>query len=367
MKKVILWIIGIVIAILFLLLVLLLAIGFWVTKEAKDYTGYSNDDLIKYVEKKYDIPIEVVSNKGRIPSSFGGLEFSEAHVRTVDKEPIDFVIHINLAGHISKDNYKKQKNRFDLNRNRDHSTILNELKAHGFRNISFGDSEEDPAFHMDLPENLSIQDPDAFQLIYKALPELKLLQKEVLKTKYDMRSISIGGVLLNLNETYKNAENVRNKLVKNNVDIFASYLFESDFALIEPLLTLIEEQGFKTDRNMKYALKCYEMTRYDKCDAYSFILYPIEQSDNRNENKFRYDSLEDRERLFIAIREIQKVQLPIEKVMVDSLYVPELSKNQHKTEEELLMQDGMSRFVSRKVEIQTTKKFQAVDDLNFVY
>ncbi len=367
MKKVILWIIGIVIAILFLLFVLMLAIGFWVTKEAKDYSGYSDDDLIKYVEKKYDVPIEVVSNKGRIPSSFGGLQFSEAHVRTVDKERIDFVIHINLAGHISKDNYKKQKNRSDLNKIRENSTILNELKAYGFRNISFGDSEEDPAFYMDLPENLSFQDPDAFQLIYKALPELKVLQKEVLNVNYDMRTISINGVFLNLNATYKNAENVRNKLVKNNVDIFASYLIENDFALIEPLLTLIEEQGFKTDRDMKYAIKCYEMTRYDRCDAYSFILYPFEQSNHRNENKFRYDSLEDKERLLIAIQEIQKVQLPIKIVMVDSLYVPELSKNQHMTEEELMKQDGMSHFVSRKVEIQTTKKFQTVDDLNFVY
>ena len=345
----------------------MLAIGFWVTKEAKDYSGYSNDDLIKYVEEKYDVPIEVVSNKGRIPSSFGGLEFSEAHVRTIEKEPIDFVIHINVAGHISKDNYQKQKNRFDLNETRENSTTLNELKAYGFRNSSFGDSEEDPAFYMDLPENLSFRDPDAFQLIYKALPVLEELQKEVIKVSYDMRTISVGGVLLNLNETYKNPDNVRNKLVKNNIDTFASYIFEKDFALIEPLLTLIEEQGFQTDRDMNYALKCYEMTRYDRCDAYSYILYPFEQSNNGNEKKFRYDSLEDRERLLIIIQEIQKVQLPIKKIIVDRLYVPELPKNQHMTEDELMIQDGMSHFVSRKVEIQTTKKFQTVDDLNFVY
>ena len=109
------------------------------------------------------------------------------------------------------------------------------------------------------------------------------------------------------------------------------------------------------------------MTRYDRCDAYSFILYPYDQSNHQMEDKFRYDSLEDKERLLIAIQEIQKVQLPIKKVMVDSVHVPELSKNQYKTEEELMKQDGTNHFVSRKVEIKTTKKYQTVDDLNFVY
>ena len=367
MKKVILWIIGSVVALLLCLLILVVLTGFWVVKEVKDYSGYSNDDLIEYVEKKHHIPIEVLSNKGRIPSSFGGLQLSDAYVRTLDGDNIDFVIHINMFGHISSDNYKKQKQRFDLNHTRDNSAALRKLITHGFQDPSFGDSEEDPAFYMSLPENLTFQDQNSFHLIYQALPMLEELRDEVIQVKYDMQNISIGGVLLDLNQSYLNAEDLRNKLASNNIEIFADYLFEEDFVLIEPILSFIEEQGFNKDRDMKNILQCYEMTIYNRCEAYSFILYTTGPSESMFENKFRYDQLEDKERLLKAIQEIQKVPIPIQKVFIEKLYVPMSSEDQHLTEEELRKRESGSHFATMKVEIPTVVKIQTLDDLNFVY
>ncbi|WP_342515129.1 hypothetical protein MKY34_10600 [Sporosarcina sp. FSL K6-1522] len=367
MKKVILWIVGSAIVVLLCVVVLVTLTGFWIVKEAKNYTGHSNDDLIAYVEEKYDVPIEVISNDGRIPSSFGGLKMSDAYVRTLDENRISFDIQIDVFGHISGDNYEKQKQRFDLNNESGNLLVLKEIKDFGFQNLSFGDSENDPEIRMDLPGNLTFQDQATFDLIYRALPELQELQKEVSKRKYRIESVVIGGVLLNINQTYTNAEHLRNKLASSNVEVFSYYLFEEDFGLLKPLLPLMEEQGFSTDRDMNYTFSCYEMIVHDRCEAYSFTLYTYGRMESGFQSEFRYDRLEDKEKLFKVIQEIQNTHLPIKQVMVDNLYVPQSSEDQHITEEELRERENSVHFIRTTVEVSTNKKLRTLDDLQFVY
>ncbi|QTD40863.1 hypothetical protein [Sporosarcina sp. Te-1] len=113
MKKDIMKILGILTGI-FVVTITIIVVGVMILfNQIGNYFGHADEDLIRYAEKTYGIEVEVVDNPGRESSSFGGMIFEEATVRTLDADQVTFEITINVFGHISGDTYEEAKTRND--------------------------------------------------------------------------------------------------------------------------------------------------------------------------------------------------------------------------------------------------------------
>ena len=125
--------------------------GYFVSSTVDELTddfGYSNEDMIAYVDEKYGVEVTVIDNPGRDPK---GLTVEDTLVRTVDDE-VEFYIQINPFGKISGGTYEEVKQKFDLNRKYENSELFNELQALRFKEITFGESLDDPPLHLSLPD-----------------------------------------------------------------------------------------------------------------------------------------------------------------------------------------------------------------------
>ncbi|MBB4823296.1 hypothetical protein HNO89_000516 [Sporosarcina luteola] len=113
MKKDIMEILGILTGIFFVTIAIIV-VGVWMLfNRIGNYVGHAEEDQIRYVEKYHGIQVEVIDNPGREPSSFGGMIFEDATVRTLDTEQVTIEITINVSGHISGDDYEEAKRRHD--------------------------------------------------------------------------------------------------------------------------------------------------------------------------------------------------------------------------------------------------------------
>lgn len=80
--------------------------GYFVSSTVDELTddfGYSNEDMIAYVDEKYGVEVTVIDNPGRDPK---GLTVEDTLVRTVDDE-VEFYIQINPFGKYLETRMKK--------------------------------------------------------------------------------------------------------------------------------------------------------------------------------------------------------------------------------------------------------------------
>lgn len=79
--------------------------------------------------------------------------------------------------------------------------------------------------------------------------------------------------------------------------------------------------------------------------------------------KLCYDSDEDREIILKALAEIKQVDLPIDKMIISSIYIPEAPLYQEYNEEELKERGESSGFGYRTVELWNLEEIQSSNDL----
>ncbi|GIN72138.1 hypothetical protein J14TS2_26130 [Bacillus sp. J14TS2] len=367
MKKTII-VIAIILGGAFLIFVLpVLVIGYMISHEVqkvKDEYGYSNEEIIEYVEEEHGFVVEVLSNEGRDPSS-KGLVVQDARVRQVDEDQLEFDIQINTFGKIKGDNYKEIKQRFDLNLAYQNSELFHDLQQLGFTNLSFGEEADDPEFYIALPTKQYMADPETLQMLYDAIPLLKKLQAEVSKEGYEFNEVSVHGANLEIGTSYQSPEDLGNKFAADNISHFEYQFIENDREQVQEILPQLQNHGFNKDNNDSM-LTCYEMVEYQQCHAYELTLHSYESAEDDHDS-LQYDVENDRDNLFQAIEEINKVELPIKKIRVDSVYTPENPDDQVYTEEELRARDGVVQFANRTVEIINFDKLETAKDIEFIY
>ncbi|TCS96878.1 hypothetical protein [Hazenella coriacea] len=372
MKKVLLSLAAIII-IIFICLAIGLTILF---NEIEDFTNSfdtSDEALIAYAKKEHNIPIRVIENPG-VPG--GELIYKDAKVVTEDGEEIHFDIYISgigpFLGRITGDNYKEAKQKLDLNRKYKGSAIFHELENLGYKNLTFGKSKKDFDFKAEI-EGMSFADQQMFNHIFRSLPSFYKLKKELHKSNYSIDEIyivtnsgtfAINGANLDLNQTYSSPEHLRNQFAQQNIDVFSSFLFEKDFSQIQSILPILQANGFNDGNKNRFRLKCYEMTTYERCDAYSFEIHTGDQKPVRT--PLRYDDPVAKAKLLKAIQSLQKVDLPIKKLEVNLVYVPEKMEKQSIPEKELKEQEHL-HFFSTTVKIKDFRQIKTVDDIYFDY
>lgn len=367
MKKTIIMI-SIILGAAFLIFVLpVLVIGYMMSHEVqkvKDAYGYSNEDIIEYVEEEHDFEVEVLRNEGRDPGS-KGLQVQDARVRQMEDDQLEFDIFINTFGRITGDNYKEIKQRFDLNQAYRNSELFRDLQQLGFIDLSFGEEEDDPQFYIALPENRYMADQETLQMLFDAIPLLKKLQAQVSKEGYEFDEVSVHGATLEIDTHYKSPEDLGNQFAARNIPNFVYQFIEDDRDQLREILPQLQSYGFNKDGNNSM-LECYEIVEYHQCHAYELNLYPYEDPE-ADHDFFRYDDENDRKNLFQAIMEIKKIELPIKKIRVNSVYSPENPDDQLYSEEELEARDEIVHFAKRTVEIINFDKLETAKDIEFIY
>lgn len=334
-------------------------IGFFIADSVKSITdsvGYSNEDIVEYVDEQYGIEVAVLSNPGRNAGS-KGLKVSNARVQTLDEDKLEFDIHINTFGMITGDTYEIVKMKHDLNKHYHGSHVFQLLSALGFEEISFGKEAEDPPLHLSLPEEVGMADIEAHEMMYEALPILKEIRTETAALGYEMNTVSVNGATLHVTMDYPSNEDLANKMASENIEFFTSPFIEEDWKLLEAVQETIAWLGFQEN---KLTLQCEEMIVYTECHTYSIQLSPDDSME------MRYDSEEDKETILSAVHAIQTVDLPINHIKIHSVYTPADPLHQPYDEEEL-KERGESGFGYRTVSLRNLDEIESIEDLFFEY
>lgn len=345
---------------LFLALVFLLIKGIQETVE--DF-GYSNENILAYIKEKHGIKVTVIReaepNKG-VPG------FEDARVRTTDGTDLEFDVNINMFGKISGDNYENVKKRHELEQKYADSRFFKELRELGFSQITFGHKPEDPPLYLELPEDRKLADADTFRMLYKALPVLKNLQNDLSENRTDYRidTISVNGAALSLYGDYQSPEDLGNQWAADNIDLFDDSFIEQDIAKAAHILPDLKSLGFNQESS-KPELQCVKMIQYNRCHAYSMTL--LTENKDGNGMQLRYDRTEDKEKIFAAIRLIRTVDLPIEKIAIDYVYVPGDPKQQFHSEEELKQRGEQVHFAYQTVEVMNLEHIKTAEGIVFFY
>jgi hypothetical protein len=345
---------------LFLALVFLLIKGI---QEIGDDFGYSNEKILTYIKEKHGIEVTVIReaepNKG-VPG------FEDARVRTTDGTDLEFDVNINMFGKISGDNYENVKKRYELDQKYADSRFFKELRELGFTQITFGHKPEDPPLYLELPEDRKLADSDTFRMLYEALPVLKNLQNDLSEngTDYYIDTISVNGAALSLYGDYESPEDLGNQWAADNIDLFDDSFIEQDIAKAANILPALKSLGFNPESS-KPELECVEMIQYNRCHAYSMTLLTEDQYGSGMQ--LRYDRTEDKEKIFAAIQIIRAVDLPIEKIAIDHVYVPDDPKQQLHSEEELKQRGEQVNFAYQTVEVMNLEHIETAEEIVFFY
>lgn len=330
----------------------------------KDRFGYSDKELIHYVKEKHGVNVEIISNPGKVPGS-AGLIVEDAHVRTLDKDQLEFDIHISFISMITGDTYKQVKRKHDLNDKYRSSDIFKKLKSIGFKDITFGKEVEDPPLSLSLPDDIYLASTQNFAMLFKALPILKQLKEETREEEnYVMNRVSIYGAMLDLNKDYKSSEDLGNRLAASNVEEF-SYQFtdvtEQELKKMEPQLS---KYGFTESEN-KPELECYQMVTYHDCHSYALVISADSEDDPTN--ALRYDRVKDKKVIFKVIAKAKGLEIPVKKIIIHNIYVPNKPQYQYESESKLKEQYEDVEFYYEKVEIRNLDAIDKIEDIHFFY
>lgn len=361
----------IVLGTLFVLIgVPLIIIGYMITstvQEVKEVftTAYEDEDIIEYVDETHGIEVKVLANEGRDPTSLGGLGMNDAHVETIENDPVQFTVYISTFGKITGDNYEDVLLRMELNELLQQSASYKQLEDLGFYDIRFGDDESFPTFAMDVPYDLGLGDKETLQMLYDAIPIVKEWQDEAEKRGLEFDNIYLHGLQMDVNRQYKSWEDLGNKLAAENIDNFSYLFIDQDKEQVQQIESELQDVGFTIDTS-DMLLECYKMEVYDECASYALIVHTDEDA-NENDVEFRYDDPKDRENLFKAIQIVRNVELPIQELIVEKVHLPHDPKYQDQTEGELEDREEHIHFANWDATIKNLEDISSKDDIYFEY
>src|SRR5699024_2047403 len=150
---------------------------------------------------------------------------------------------------------------------------------------------------------------------------------------------------LDLQEKYNSWESLGDHLASENEETFSSPFIDDAKERVEKIEQDLKEIGMKN-----VFLECDKVKVRDECTASELTLGKV-TSDGQNENdeKFKYDSEDDKENIFQAIEMTKEVNLPIEKVKIKRVYSPNDPEDQAYSQEELEEREEYVGFANRAV------------------
>lgn len=172
------------------------------------------------------------------------------------------------------------------------------------------------------------------------------------ETGYPLEEIKVLDAILDIHEDYDSLEDLGNKLASENVDQFKILAYDKDRDKMSTITFDLLEAGFDAN-DIRPNINCYKMKVYDKCDKYMLTLLPYKAT-------LHYDNDQDRENILKAIQAVKQVDLPIEKIKINSIEVPE--DRDHENQE-----DNTNQVIESKVEITNLDTIQAEEDIIFEY
>lgn len=272
---------------------------------------YMEDELPEYAQDKIGRTIKIVDWK---PEDDDGRYKAVVHVKTLDRQGLNFLIRINKKGEVENDNYQELVTRDDVNNRYKESEEIKALKANGFSTITLGNEVYEEDLTMNLPEEVQLFEPAAFELLHASLPIIhRLNEKITADTGYPLEVLSVNGEWLDLTKSYENAHSIGQAFAQESPEIFYPNFYNEDMLVLHNGLEDLEETILRL-RLADAELSCYELKDFESCKHYEVVIDTTEQEDG---TVFHTEEKEDLDELLLVIQHLQKIDLPIERV---SLY-----------------------------------------------
>lgn len=339
-------------------------------------SAHSNEDIIKYMKDKHNIEVRVIDNKG--PKNIKTGDKGGAVVETNNENKVKFDVFINSFGAISGDNYEYNKAVKMLDHHFQQSDDLKQLQKNGYLYAYFDaiirSKEFVVHFKLVIPDDLTFYDQKALALFNTAITTMKKWQEisseydlllEEITVMYDKSNLAFDHILINLNESYDSIDELGLNIASNNIETFEEQFIYEDHKKIENITNPLNNVALQKRPINKTYLTCNQLIAIDQCGSYSVSLTHMDRINGNNAPEFRYDNLEIRENLFTMIQLLKEVDLPIDKVIVNHLYVPRDLDHQVHSEEELEQLDIRSYFSYQTVEITNIQEISSANDIYF--
>lgn len=349
----------------------LMIMGYYMSKSVSDSldvfddffdTGYTHEEIKEYVQDEHGLEVEIIENEGKDPN-MKGLGYHDAVVESVENDPIEFNVNINFLGNITDDNYKTMKKERELDLAFKDSKSYQQLKELDFQEVSVAYNKVGPElkFTYELEPKMKITDDETIQMLYEALPHLKTWVEE--QSDVEIDTVLVGEIELDLQEKYNSWQSLGDHLASENVETFSSPFIDDAKERVEKIEQDLKEIGMKN-----VFLECDKMKVRDECAAYELTLgKAISDDQNENDEKFKYDSEDDKENIFQAIEMTKEVNLPIEKVKIKRVYSPNDPEDQAYSQEELEEREEYVGFANRAVTIKHLDEISSPEDIYFEY
>ncbi|WP_025783947.1 hypothetical protein [Sporosarcina sp. D27] len=271
---------------------------------------YMEDELPEYAQDKLGRTIEIVDWKSEEDDRHKAI----VHVKTLDRQGLNFLIRVNKEGEVENDNYRELVTREDVNNRYKESEEIKALKANGFSTITIGNEAYEEDLTMNLPEDVQLFEPAAFELLHDSLPVIhRLNEKITADTGYPLEVLSVNGGWLDLTKSYENANSIGQAFAEESPEIFYPNFYDDDMLVLHDGLDNLEETILRL-RLADAELSCYELKNFESCKHYEVVIDTTEQEDG---TVFHMNEKKDLDELLLVIQLLQKIDLPIERV---SLY-----------------------------------------------
>src|SRR5699024_6065967 len=227
----------------------LMITGYYISKSVSDSldsfenifdTGYTHEEIKKYVQDEHGLEVEIIENEGKDPN-MKGLGYHDAVVESVENDPIEFNVNINFLGNITDDNYKTKKKERELNLAFKDSKSYQQLKQLDYQEVSV-------EYNKDGPE---------YKFTYEHETKMKINEEEI-------NIALVGENELDLQEKYNSWQSLGDHLASENVETFSSPFIDDAIERVEKIEQDLKEIGMKN-----VFLECDKMKVRDECAAYT--------------------------------------------------------------------------------------------------
>ncbi|REB05506.1 hypothetical protein DVB69_14620 [Sporosarcina sp. BI001-red] len=271
-------------------------------------SNYMEDELSEYAQDKFGRTIDIVDWKlGEDDDRYKAV----VHVKTLDRQGFKFLIRINKKGEVANDNYQELITRDDVNNRYKESEEIKALQAIGFSSITIGNEVYEEDLAINLPEDIQLFDPAAFEILYDSLPIIHQLNEKITAdTGYPLEVLSVNDKWLDLTKSYGNVNSIGQEFARESPEIFYPNFYNDDLLVLQDGLEDLEETILRL-RLADANLSCYELKDFESCKHYEVVIDTTEQEDG---SVFHTNEKEDLDGLLLVIHRLQKIDLPIDRV-----------------------------------------------------
>lgn len=186
------------------------------------------------------------------------------------------------------------------------------------------------------------------------MPFIRSLDEKVTEdTGYPLEDLYVNGELLDLTKDYETPEDIGLQLATENVTIFYPHFYFEDNNTVRDKLYEIEIVAFEMDW-ASLEMTCYQLIGFEACGKYELTLPRLKHADG---TIFSYDDEDDLNQLLEIIQIVKQVDVPIEKIILMPILVPEKREDGTK----------MDELIERTVVVHNLHDIKRIEDIQFEY